>query len=74
MAKAAPWIADEHGPRTRSLTEDEQDDLVEAAFHGLSCIEDAIESSDDHRHATALQERLDRLNTLLTKTTEPDAS
>ena len=40
----ASWDTD---PRTKALSADEQDDLIEAAYHALPAIEDAEESADD---------------------------
>lgn len=68
-----PFIAEENNPRTRSLSEDDQADLVEAANHGMSVIEDILEdpnSFDEHRQFTEMEELKTRVNNLLTVTTE----
>jgi len=74
-AKTAPipYIAEEHDPRTRSLSEDEQADLVEAANHGVVAIEDILDdpnSFDDHRRFEEMEGLKTRVNTLLTVTTQ----
>lgn len=68
-----PFIAAENNPRTRSLSEDEQADLVEAANHGMTVIEDILEnpnSFDEHRQFEDLEGLKTRVNTLLTVATE----
>ncbi|HEX9086144.1 MAG TPA: hypothetical protein VF867_01295 [Arthrobacter sp.] len=68
-----PFIAAENNPRTRSLSEDEQADLVEAANHGMTAIEDILEdpnSFDEHRQFEDLEGLKTRVNTLLTVTTQ----
>ena len=70
-----PFIAEEHNPRTRSLSEDEQEDLVEAASYGIIAIEDILEdpnSFDEHRQFEEKEALKDRVNTLLTVTTQPE--
>lgn len=65
LADPAPadprWDTD---PRTKALSVDEQDDLIEAAYHALSALEDAEEAADDPhtrgRHE-ALRLRLEEL-------------
>lgn len=68
-----PFIAEEHDPRTRTLSLDEQTDLVEAANHGVAAMEDVLEgnSFDEHRQHEALENLKDRVNTLLTVQTQP---
>lgn len=68
-----PFIAEEHDPRTRTLSLDEQTDLVEAANHGVVTMEDILEgdSFDEHRQYEVLENVKDRVNTLLTVTTQP---
>lgn len=70
-----PFIAEEHNPRTRSLSEDDQADLVEAANHGMSTMEDILEdpnSFDEHRQFEELEDLKVRVNTLLTVTKQPE--
>lgn len=72
LAAPAPrnpsWDTD---PRTKALSAEEQDDLIEAAYHALGAIEDAAESSDD----TDVRDRHEALNarleTLLAGTRAP---
>jgi hypothetical protein len=64
-----PFIAEEHNPRTRSLSEDEQADLVEAANHGVVAMEDILDdtgSFDEHRKRQDLEDTKERVTTLLT--------
>lgn len=66
-----PFIADEHDPRTRTLSLDEQTDLVEAANHGIVAIDDILEdnnSFDEHRQFEVMENLKERVNTLLTVT------
>jgi hypothetical protein len=70
-----PFIAEEHDPRTRTLSLDEQTDLVEAANHGVVALEDIIEdtgSFDEHRQYEVMENLKDRVNTLLTVTKQAD--
>lgn len=70
-----PFIAEEHDPRTRTLSLDEQTDLVEAANHGVVAMEDILDgnSFDEHRQYEVLENLKERVNTLLTvKTQEHD--
>ncbi|QOT19520.1 hypothetical protein [Paenarthrobacter sp. YJN-5] len=70
-----PFIAEEHDPRTRTLSSDEQTDLVEAANHGVAAMEDVLEdnnSFDEHRQFEVLENLKDRVNTLLTVTKQPE--
>jgi hypothetical protein len=70
-----PFIAEEHNPRTRSLSEDEQADLVEAANYGVTAIEDILEdpnSFDEHRQFEEKEALKDRVNTLLTVKKQAD--
>lgn len=69
-----PFIADEHDPRTRTLSLDEQTDLVEAANHGVVAMEDILDgnSFDEHRQYEVLENLKDRVNTLLTVTRQAD--
>ncbi|HEX9228176.1 MAG TPA: hypothetical protein VF885_16560 [Arthrobacter sp.] len=70
-----PFIAEEHNPRTRSLSEDDQADLVEAANHGMSTMEDILvdpNSFDENRQFEELQDLMVRVNTLLTVTAQPE--
>lgn len=69
-----PFIAEEHDPRTRTLSLDEQTDLVEAANHGLVAMEDILDDSnsfDEYRQFEVLENLKDRVNTLLTVTKQP---
>jgi hypothetical protein len=66
-----PFIAEEHVPYTRTLTVDEQSDLVEAANYGLTAIEDILDdhnSFDEHRQFQDLGAVKDRVTSLLTVT------
>ncbi|ACL42148.1 hypothetical protein Achl_4197 (plasmid) [Pseudarthrobacter chlorophenolicus A6] len=70
-----PFIAEEHDPRTRTLSLDEQTDLVEAANHGVVAMEDILDdnnSFDEHRQFEVLENLKARVNTLLTVTTKQD--
>lgn len=70
-----PFIAEEHDPRTRTLSLDEQTDLVEAANHGLMAMEDILDngsSFDEHRQFEVLENLKDRVNTLLKVTKQPE--
>lgn len=70
-----PFIESENNPRTRTLTEDEQADLVEAANHGVVAIDDILEnpnSFDEHRQFEELEDLKGRVNTLLTVTKKPE--
>lgn len=70
-----PFIAEEHDPRTRTLSLDEQTDLVEAANHGIIAMEDILEdnnSFDEHRQFEVLENLKDRVDTLLKVTTKED--
>lgn len=72
LAATAPqdavWGTD---PRTKALSAEEQDDLIEAAYHALGAIEDAAENSDD-THVRDRHEALKvRLETLLAGTRAP---
>jgi hypothetical protein len=70
-----PFFVEEHNPRTRSLSEDEQADLAEAANYGIVAIEDILEdpnSFDEHRQFEEKEALKDRVNTLLTVTTQPE--
>lgn len=68
-----PFIAEEHDPRTRTLSLDEQTDLVEAANHGVIAMEDILDdnSFDEHRQFEALENLKERVNTLLTVRHQP---
>lgn len=66
-----PFIAEEHDPRTRTLSVDEQADLVEAANHGVVAMEDILDDSnsfDERRQYEVMENLKDRVNTLLTVT------
>ncbi|MBG0738836.1 hypothetical protein IV500_05300 [Paeniglutamicibacter antarcticus] len=68
-----PFIAAENSPYTRSFSEDEQRDLVEAANRGIVAIEDVLDdpgSFDEHRQFQELEDLKDRVNALLTVTKE----
>jgi hypothetical protein len=70
-----PFIESENNPRTRTLNEDEQADLVEAAYHGVVAIDDILEnpnSFDEHRQFAELEDLKGRVNTLLTVTKKPE--
>ncbi|XAS69258.1 hypothetical protein V3C33_08415 [Micrococcaceae bacterium Sec5.7] len=70
-----PFIAKEHDPRTRTLSEDEQTELVEAANHGVVAMEDILDdtnSFDEHRQHEEMAYLKDRVNTLLTVTKQPE--
>jgi hypothetical protein len=70
-----PFIAEEHDPRTRTLSLDEQTDLVEAANHGVVAMEDILDdngSFDEHRQFEVMENLKDRVNTLLTVKTQAD--
>lgn len=70
-----PFIGEEHDPRTRTLSLDEQTDLVEAANHGVVAMEDILDdtgSFDEHRQYEVLENLKDRVNTLLTVTKQPN--
>lgn len=69
VAAPDPFIAEEHNPRTRSLSEDEQTDLVEAANHGIGAIDDILDDPnnfDEHRQFEEKDELRNRVNALLT--------
>ena len=70
-----PFIAEEHDPRTRTLSLDDQTDLVEAANYGVAAMEDILDdnnSFDEHRQHEVLENLKDRVNTLLTVKTQPE--
>ena len=70
-----PFIDEEHSPYTRTLSEDDQRDLVEAANHGIVAIEDILEdpnSFDEHRQFQEMEDLKGRVNTLLTVTKQPE--
>ena len=69
-----PFIADEHDPRTRTLSLDEQTDLVEAANHGVVAMEDILDDNnfDEHRQFEVMENLKDRVNTLLTVSKQAD--
>lgn len=75
LAAADPFIAEEHDPRTRTLSLDEQTDLVEAANHGVVAMEDILDennSFDEYRQFEVLENLKNRVNTLLTVTKQAD--
>jgi hypothetical protein len=75
LAAPDPFIAEEHDPRTRTLSLDEQTDLVEAANHGVIAMEDILDdnnSFDEHRQFEVLENLKDRVNTLLTVKKQAD--
>lgn len=61
----AAWGTD---PRTKALSAEEQDDLIEAAYHALGAIEDAAEAADDPHVRDRHEALKDRLDTLLAGT------
>lgn len=64
-----PFIESENNPRTRTLNEDEQADLVEAANHGVVAIEDMIDVNEaDHERLRNLEGLQERVEVLLTVT------
>jgi hypothetical protein len=70
-----PLIAEENTPYTRSLSEDDQRDLVEAANHGIVAIDDILEdpnSFDEHRQFQEMEDLKGRVKTLLTVKTQPE--
>jgi hypothetical protein len=70
-----PFIAEENSPYTRTLSEDDQRDLVEAASHGIVAIDDILEdpnSFDEHRQFQEMEDLKGRVNTLLTVKTQPE--
>ncbi|MET4143775.1 hypothetical protein [Arthrobacter sp. UYCo732] len=69
-----PFIGEEHDPRTRTLSLDEQTDLVEAANHGVIAIEDILDANsfDEHRQYEVMENLKDRVDTLLTVTKQPE--
>lgn len=67
LEKPAPVFEAMNDPKTRLLSGQEQADLVEAAYYGLSEIEDAVESAENNSQANHTQELLDRLQTALKK-------
>lgn len=70
-----PFIADEHDPRTRTLSLDDQTDLVEAANYGIPAMEDILDdnnSFDEHRQFEVLENLKSRVNTLLTVQSRPE--
>jgi hypothetical protein len=69
-----PFIAEEHDPRTRTLSLDEQTDLVEAANHGVVAMEDILDNNnfDEHRQFEVMENLKNRVNTLLTVKTQAD--
>jgi hypothetical protein len=70
-----PFIAEENSPYTRTLSEDDQRDLVEAANHGMTAIEDILEnpnSFDEHRQFQEMEDLKDRVGSLLTVKAQPE--
>ncbi|HAP90825.1 MAG TPA: hypothetical protein DIT15_05435 [Arthrobacter bacterium] len=64
-----PVFPEENDPRTRSLSEDEQSDLVEAANHGFIAMEDILDdinSFDEHRQYHEMEDLKSRVTELLT--------
>lgn len=67
LVKPAPVFEEMKDPKTRLLSGQEQSDLVEAAYYGLSEVEDAVEAAENNSQASHAQELLDRLQATLKK-------
>jgi hypothetical protein len=64
-----PFIESENNPRTRTLNEDEQADLVEVSNFGVVMIQDMLDEGHyDDGKEEVLESLRDRVNTLLTVT------